>query len=225
MTTALEEVDFDSALFEPLDPAPVEAPDDDPPPRRRRGRPLGSRNKEAAPEAAPRPPRGRLAAGKERELAAALADPMTKLGAAVAFALPTVGAVVVSRAETTSTALVRYAADKPRMLAALARVSKVGPGTDIIETVAMCVIAAQLDVGRMSPDHPLGKLTGVSAIHLEIMGHVQAVQAEQRMAAAPEAGVGFDIPPPPGWDPRMMNDPTNPIFSFSAQAGAQVRNN
>lgn len=147
---------------------------------------------------------------------------MTKLGVAISFAMPTVGAVIGARADVTTTALVRFAADRPRMLATLRKISKAGPGSEIVETVAMCVIAAQLDTGRMSPDHPVGKLTGVSAMHLEIMGHIQAVQTEQAAGLVPDFGMG--TVPPPGWDPRMMGDPTNPMFSFAAQAGASVRN-
>lgn len=218
----LESVDYDSALFEPLEGgAPEPEPGEDPP-RRRRGRPLGSRNRTPTDGEAPAPRRGRPSgSAKERDLATALANPMVKLGAAVAFALPTTGAVVCQRAEVTSTALVKYAADKPRMLAALQKVSMVGPGSDIIETVAMCIIAAQLDRGAMDPSHPIARLTGIADIHSEITGHMKTAQAEQSFDFG---AYGADLTPPPGWDPKMMSDPLNPAYSFSAKPGASARN-
>lgn len=222
MTVITEDVafpDVDAASFESLDP-PLSAVPDPPetleePPRRRRGRPPG-RTKPTTGNPPGRPPR---AAG-EKALAEALADPMTKLAAAVSFALPTTGAVIGHRAAVTSTALVRYAADKPRMLAALKRVSNVGPASELVETLAMVIIAAQLDIGKLDPNHPLPTLTGVSRIHTDIRGHIADVQREQQMA---ETIASFGAPPP-GWDPMNFSDPANPMFSFQAGSGAAMRN-
>lgn len=92
-----------------------------------------------------------------------LCDPLAKLAQGVAFAAPTVACVLIDRGEATARALVAIAEDKPRMLAALENVSKVGPVTDLAETLLCLVIAASLDTGRMPPAHPLAVLTGNTA--------------------------------------------------------------
>jgi hypothetical protein len=169
-------------------------------------------DKDPDDEGAPRTRRRRSDAGTPRrgrtsssaKLAEELLDPMAKLGQAVAFTLPTTGAVIIARSEETTKALVKFAEGHPKMLAALKRVSKVGPASEVIETIAMCLIAAQMDMGNLSVDHPLGKLTGVSAIHIEMVGHMYTQTAEQNHA---DAGFGnFNMTPPPaypgdGWSP------------------------
>lgn len=103
--------------------------------------------------------------GKARRdaLVTKLCDPLAKLAQGVAFAAPTVACVLIDRGEATANALVSIAEGKPRMLAALENVSKVGPVTDLAETLLCLVIAASLDTGRMPPSHPLAVLTGNTA--------------------------------------------------------------
>jgi hypothetical protein len=148
---------------------------------------------------------------------------MAKLGQAVAFTMPTVGAVIIARSEVTSKALVKFAEGHPKMMAALKRVSKVGPASEVIETIAMCLVAAQMDMGNLDVDHPLGKLTGVSAIHMEMMQHMYTEQAEQN---ATDAGFGnFNMPPPPSYpgDGFASDGTWSAPPMFRAGPGADVR--
>lgn len=173
--------------FPPLESAivlsagePEDEPADEAPKRRTRRRPAG--------DAKPRAPRVTSTA----KLSAELLDPMAKLGQAVSFTLPTMGAVIIARGEATTNALVKFAANHPKMLAALKRVSSVGPATELIETLAMCIIAAQMDIGRLDPGHPIGRITGVSDIYADIHGLLQQEQVNQ------DGGFGnFNLGPPP----------------------------
>lgn len=106
------------------------------------------------------------AAGKSKgraDLAAKLCDPLAKLAMAAAFAAPTVSCVLVERGEITARALVAIAEDHPWMLKSLENVSKIGPVTDLAETLMCLMIAAMLDTGKMPPEHPLAVLTGNTA--------------------------------------------------------------
>lgn len=108
-----------------------------------------------------------VAAGKSKAgtnaLAQKLCDPIAKLAMAAAFAAPTVSCVLVERGEVTARALVAIAEDHPWMLKSLENVGKIGPVTDIAETLMCVMIAAMLDTGRMPPEHPLAVLTGNTA--------------------------------------------------------------
>lgn len=104
-------------------------------------------------------------ASKNDKLAEKLCDPIAKLAIPLSFTLPTVAAVLVTRGEATAVAIVALAADHPRMLAALEKVSKVGPATDLAETGIMLVIAASLDLGKLPREHPLAMLTGVGGLY------------------------------------------------------------
>lgn len=124
-----------------------------------------NRKEGAAGSGAPAAPAagGGVGKGRRDALIAKLCDPLAKLAQGVAFAAPTVACVLIERGESTARALVSIAEDKPRMLAALENVSKVGPVTDLAETLLCLVIAASLDTGRMPPSHPLAVLTGNTA--------------------------------------------------------------
>jgi hypothetical protein len=122
-----------------------------------------NRKEGAAGKDAPAPtgaPGGGVGKARRDALITKLCDPLAKLAQGVAFAAPTVACVLIDRGEATARALVAIAEDKPRMLAALENVSKVGPVTDLAETLLCLVIAASLDTGRMPPTHPLAVLTG-----------------------------------------------------------------
>lgn len=101
--------------------------------------------------------------GRTDALAAKLCDPLAKLAMAAAFAAPTVSCVLVERGEVTARALVAIAEDHPWMLKSLENVGKIGPVTDLAETVMCLMIAAMLDTGRMPPEHPMAVLTGNTA--------------------------------------------------------------
>lgn len=213
MPTLEDELGFpplDSAILDSdIDPGGDAEVPEEKPARKPRTRRQADPNK-------PRAPRVTSTA----KLAQELADPMAKLGHAVAFTLPTVGAVIVARGEVTTNALVKFAAGHPRMLAALKRVSSVGPASEIVETLAMCLIAAQLDIGKLDPAHPIARITGVSDIYAEIHGLLQQEAAQQ------DGGFGgFNIAPPPQYPGDGYNEDGTwqAPPSFSAGRGAATR--
>jgi hypothetical protein len=94
-----------------------------------------------------------------------------------AVAAPTTGTILAMRAQATMDALVLYAQDKPKLLAQLKNASKVGPLSEIAQTVGMLIIAVQLDMGSMTPDHMVAQLSGVAEIHVQIVGNMQTAYA------------------------------------------------
>lgn len=111
-------------------------------------------------------PRGRRAFTKN--LANELLVPWAKMAQTLAFGAPTISAVLLSRGEKTVDALVSIAGDHPRMMAALKQASKIGPASELAETVAHIGIAAALDFGRIPPTHPVAILTGVADLYNEV---------------------------------------------------------
>lgn len=181
------------ATFEDV-PAPDDAPTRTRKPRADKGQPRG--------------PRGGPRASTRGKLATDLLDPLAKLAQGLAFVLPTVSAVIISRGEKVTNALVEIAKDHPKMMAALQRASQIGPASDLVEFGFMMVIAGAMDVGRIPPEHPLGMITGVS--HFYHMTH----QMPDTQATPGESnnGTGFVMAPPP----PLMNDPRHPVYSFQA---------
>lgn len=155
----------------------------------------------------PRDPNAPRAArtSSDAKLASELMEPMAMLGQAVSFMSPTGGAVIIARGENTTTALVKFAKGHPKMLAALRNVSKVSPAAELIQTLAMVIIAIQIDVGAAAPDTPIAQLSGVSAIHQQMVGFM----TEQAPGAvAPGEGMGgfSDLKPPPLFHAEGYNE-------------------
>jgi hypothetical protein len=145
------------------------------------GRTNRSAGKDGPPAAAPKKSRA--------DLVTKLCDPIAKVAAAAAFAAPTLACVLIERGETTARALVAIAEDRPKMLAALENVSKVGPVSDLAETIVLAVIAAALDMGRLPIDHPLAVLTGNTARYVKM--HPDAANA-----GPPPPPFPFTVPTP-----------------------------
>lgn len=199
--------------FPPVDAATIEGDD---PPRRRRVPGRTARKITSEEPKAPRAPR--VKASYDVKLAEALADPFIKFGSVAAFAAPTTGAVIVDRAQVTSEALVRFAADKPRLLASLKRAGDVGPVSDMIQTVIMIAIALKVDSQSVDPNSPIVRLSGVGVIHDQMMGHMTDVAQEMNVQ-----NEGVDVPPPPGWEPTR-NDAFSNVGTFAAKQGAAAFN-
>lgn len=166
--------------------------------------------KPRADKGQPRGPRGARRTTTNK-LATELLDPLAKLAQGLAFVAPTAAAVIVSRGEKVTNALVEIAKDKPRMLAALQRVSQIGPASDLVEFGFMMFIAIQLDSGHMPPTHPLAVVTGVNQLYARTH---QTTETPAESGAMPT----FTVPPPP-----MPNDPRHPLFTFQAGRGAGAR--
>jgi hypothetical protein len=157
----------------------------------------------------------------DAKLAAELLEPMAMLGQAVAFLSPTGGAVIVARGEVTTTALVKFAKGHPKMRAALANISKVTPAAELIQTVAMVLIAVQIDLGKLEPTAPFAVITGVSAIHSDMTQYMEESQPGVQLGGQFE-----EMKPPPMFHGEGYNSdgtweaPPN----FRAGPGAGIRN-
>lgn len=161
----------------------------------------------------------------DAKLAQELLEPMAMLGQAVSFMSPTGGAVIIARGEVTTTALVKFAKGHPRMLAALRNVSKVSPVAELIQTLAMVLIAVQVDLGTLESTAPMAQLTGVSAIHAEMMEYMTPV--EEGVVDFSGVGGQFDnVQPPPEFVGESYNEDGtwSAPGSFRAGPSAGVRN-
>lgn len=200
-------VDFNSATFEPADEG---LPDDAPERTRTRkkrsdaGVPRGSRSGTTT---------RRPSASSNAKLIEELTDPIAKLAVALAFQSPTAAGVLVSRGEATAKALVTIAETRPRMLAALKRVSQVGPASELAQTGVMLFIAIQMDIGRIPPEHPLAIATGVASLY---------AQTHPVETLEDNTGIFGNFTPPPGFvdRPAGPTDPGHPLYSFTAGPGA-----
>lgn len=182
-----------SATFEDAVPPPDDAPTRTRKPRADKGQPRG--------------PRGGPRASTRGKLATDLLDPLAKLAQGLAFVAPTVSAVIISRGEKVTTALVEIAKDHPKMMAALQRASQIGPASDLVEFGFMLFIAGAMDFGRIPPNHPLGMITGVTHYY-----HQTHPADSTPVPGGDSSEQGFITTPPP----PLMNDPRHPIYSFQA---------
>lgn len=178
----------------------------------------------------PRTRKPRADAGKPRaarqtstaKLAKDLIPVVAMLGQGAAFMLPTVGAVLITQCDVITNSLAKMAEGNPRLKAALTKTTAIGPSADLIKVVVMCVIAAQLDMQSMDPAHPVARLSGVSAIHEEMLAEM-GIQGEEVDGGPAD----FNITPPP---PMFPGDGFNSDGTwqappmFSAGSGADVRN-
>lgn len=111
-------------------------------------------------------PRGRAASTKS--LQEDLLVPWAMLASSVAMVAPTASAVLLKQGEQTVNAIIGIAKDHPKMMAALKKAGKMGPGVHIANTVLCTGIAVALDFGRIPPEHPLAVNLGVSDVYNEV---------------------------------------------------------
>lgn len=129
-----------------------------------------------------------------QKLANDLLNPWAKLAKTLMWGAPTVAAVMMDGGERTVDAIVSIASEHPRMLAALQKVSKIGPATDLADMALSIVVAAFLDFGRIPPEHPLATLSGVASLYYQVR---QPVEED----TPPEPGNGYVMSVPPGFTP------------------------
>lgn len=120
--------------------------------------------KPRADKGVPRGPRGsgttnRSSSTKDRKLAEDLLGPWALIVKGLAIPMPTLAGVLSERGEQTMNGVVALAS--PKMKEALTKAAKVGPGAEILETLAMAIIAAMVDLGKIDPDSFLVENTGV----------------------------------------------------------------
>lgn len=145
-----------------------------------------------------------------KKLADDLLNPWAKLAKAVALPLPTVSAVLVERGESTVDALVSIASGHPRMLAALTKASKIGPAADLAETAMYIVVAAMLDLGKLSIESPvMVPFAEVAELHMRMQQAraAEMAEAERQMQAAHAPGTFSNgaFAQPPGFPSFVGN--------------------
>jgi hypothetical protein len=151
-----------SATDEPIEVPEFESPDDSDDSVSRTRKPRSDKGKTRGPRGGTTTAtRGRSTSDKK--LADDLLNPWGKGIKAVAFAAPTLAAVMTQQAETTMTAIVSLAS--PKMKAALTKVSRIGPGADLVEAIAMMIVAGAMDFGRIPPASPIAIVTGVQQFY------------------------------------------------------------
>lgn len=114
--------------------------------------------------------RGRVS---NKQIAEDLLVPVAFIAQGLAVITPTGSAVLLKRSESMTQSLVSLAS--PKMLAALKKASKIGPGVDLGRGIVEFFIAMMLDLGRIPPEHPLAMVTHVTDIYLEL--HPELMQS------------------------------------------------
>lgn len=204
------------ATDEPLAPNEIEVPDDedseDTPTRTRK--PRSDRGK-------PRGPRGstgpRSRSTSDKKLADDLLNPWAKIIKGVAFGAPTLAAVMTQQGESTMNALVAVAS--PKMKAALSNVARIGPGADLIEAVAMMIVAAGMDFGAVPPGSMIAQATGVQTLYDLVHPPIPKDQQSGRPDVDHEPRADNDnVHPFPG--PQMPGYPGQGESMFVSYPGA-----
>jgi len=152
-----------TATDEPADstsPREIEVPDDDEIPTRTR-KPRSDKGKPRGPRGTTTPRTGGRSTS-DKKLAEDLLNPYAKVIKGIAFAAPTLAAVLTYKGEASMNALVALAS--PKMKAALSNVARIGPGADLIEVIAMGFVAGAMDFGRIQPGSMVAQATGVQEI-------------------------------------------------------------
>lgn len=133
-------------------------------------------------------PRGRMSTGM---LAEQLLAPWATLTLVVSQPLPLVGAVMADRGEATTKAIVELSKGHPKMLAALKKAAKAGPGSEVAQTAAMIGIALAIELGRIAPDSSIAQKTGMSEVYY-------ALHPDQAPEQSPDTNTTFPFSAPPG---------------------------
>lgn len=192
-------IDFDKASFVDVESPPVPPPDpseivsckvcgDDTvkPEGRKRGpyycdahRPASASRSSHHKSSSKQPP------PKLRDLQESLADNVRLFGALIGPVLPTTGYLVLDESDNFTKAVIELAKDKPKVLAALAAASQVGPAVGIARFVLSAAIAIMVDTGRLPPEALLVNVLPVGRAYAATHPSVDA------------AGGTNQTPPPP----------------------------
>lgn len=159
--TDFPDFDISTASFEPDDA--TDKPVRTRRPRSDKGQPRGTRTA------------GGSTTAKDKRLAEDLLGPWALIIKALAMPMPTLSAVMAARGEKSTQAIVGLAS--PKLKEKLAKVSKLGPGSDLVETLAMMLVAVLVDVQKLDPDSPLVMLTGVKEM-FDLTHDVQVVPVD-----------------------------------------------
>lgn len=93
--------------------------------------------------------------------------PWATLTTLAAGPLPMTASVMAMRGEPTITALVQMAQGHPKMMAALEKVGKVGPASELIQTGTLLLLAIAVETGRLPIDHPVSVRSGMADLYAQ----------------------------------------------------------
>ena len=135
-------------------------------------------------------PRGRRPSNAA--LKSQLLVPWATVAIAVSQPLPLLGAVMTVRGEPTIDALIGLAADHPKMMAALKTAAKAGPASELLQTGALMMIAAAIELGRIKPDMGVAQATGLTSMYYEL--HPDQIPQEDNPPEFPFTAPGMEYP-------------------------------
>lgn len=134
-------------------------------------------------------PRGRRPSNAT--LKSQLLVPWATVALAVSQPLPLVGAVMTVRGEPTIDALLALASDHPKMMAALKTVAKAGPASELLQTGALMVMAAMIEIGRVKPEMGVAQASGLTSMYYELHPELAPEVPEQEF---PFTAPGMEYP-------------------------------
>jgi hypothetical protein len=134
-------------------------------------------------------PRGRRPSNAT--LKSQLLVPWATVALAVSQPLPLVGAVMTVRGEPTIDALLALAGDHPKMMAALKTAAKAGPASELLQTGALMMMAAMIEIGRVKPDMGIAQASGLTGMYYEL--HPDQAP-EEEAPQFPFTAPGMDFP-------------------------------
>lgn len=105
--------------------------------------------------------------------------------------LPMTASVMAMRGEPTMSALVQMAQGHPKMLAALEKVGKVGPASELIQTGALLLLAVAVETGRLPVDHPVSERSGMADLYRSTHHNDAGSVADAPSAFGPPPGMTY----------------------------------
>lgn len=132
-------------------------------------------------------PRGRRPSNAA--LKTQLLVPWAGIALMVSQPMPLLGAVMTVRGEPTVDALLNLAADHPKMMAALKTAAKAGPASELLQTGALMMVAAAIELGRIKPDMGIAQASGLTAMYYEL--HPELSEEVQEQSEFPFTAPGM----------------------------------
>ena len=108
-----------------------------------------------------------------------LLESLIEVASDIAPVMPTVAGVLVARGEQATHGLVTLAKGKPRTTAILEKIAKGGQSAGLVSFGVMLVIAAMVDLGKISPDSMI----------LDSVGYAEILRDEKGKAQRNERGL------------------------------------
>ncbi len=159
----------------------------------------------------------RTRAPRNAKLQEELLEGYVSLATDLATVMPTVSGVLIHRAERSVDGIVKLAQGHPRVMKALKTSAKFSHAADVLQTLFLVAVAAMIDMGRISVEHPI----------LDTLGDVSIARGPDGKALRDSSGRiakervtlreiyetmhGTDSTAPSGPDPFAMPDMPSPF--------------